>query len=70
MGLGDASIPEDSPLWAKHSTQSETASPQPLPTEVPAQAPVGEANSPMVRDGGAFPAADLAPLASDVQSDV
>ena len=31
-------------LWAKHAAQSENASPQPLSTEVPAQAPVGEAS--------------------------
>ena len=68
VGLGNAGVPEDSPLWAKYADQSEMDPPAPPVVESQAHPQVGEVVLPSVVVGGAdhSPAAEPIPLVPDV----
>lgn len=53
VGLSDAGVSEDSPLWSNYNTvQPSDSSSQLAPSEVPTQGQAEEVSSPKVKDDG------------------
>ena len=66
VGLGDAAVSEDSPLWTNYATKPDSSSPQLAPPEVPGRCQAGEVSSPMVGNEGTSTPAEPTPPAPSV----